>query len=68
MIPIEELEVAALGVGLELEEWDEAMEWAFCNMISTNGTLIEEIKRVTKDTDPRGENGKIWVPDRGDLR
>jgi len=68
MILMEELEVAALGVGLEQGEWDEAMEWAFCNLISTDGTLIEEIKRVTRDMDPKGENGKIWVPNMEDLR
>jgi len=68
MILLEELEIAALGVGLEQEEWGEAMEWAFCNLISMDGTLIEEIRRVTRDTDPKGENRKIWVPDREDLR
>jgi len=68
MILLEELEVAALGAGLEQEEWDEAMEWAFCNLISTNGTLIEEIRKATKNMDPKGDNGKIWVPDREDLR
>ena len=68
MIPLEELELAALGLGLEPEEWDKAMEWAFCNMISTDGTLIEEIRRVTRDTDLKGDNGRIWVLDREDLR
>ena len=57
MIPVEELEVAALGAGLEQEEWDKAMEWAFCNLISTDRSFIEEIRKVTKDTDPKGKMG-----------
>jgi len=68
MIPVEELEIAALGAGLEQEEWDKAMEWAFCNLISTDRTLMEEIRKATRDMDPKGENGRIWVPDRNDLR
>jgi len=68
MIPIEELEIVALGYGLEQGEWEDTMEWAFCNMISTDVTLIKLINKVTMDRDPVGENGKIWVPDQEDLR
>jgi len=60
MIPMEELEVVALGVGLEQEEWDEAMEWAFCNLISTDGMLIEEIRkslRTQTQKETMGESG-----------
>ena len=53
---------------MEQEEWDKAMEWAFCNMISTDAMVIDEIRKVTKDTDPIGENGRIWVPDKEHLR
>ena len=44
------------------------MDWAFCNMISTDATLIELISKVTKDKDPIGENGTMWILDREDLR
>jgi len=67
MRPIEELELA----GLEMELGDcgaEALEWAYVAAITTDATIMEDIKVITTSEDPKGEGGRTWVLDRGDLR
>jgi len=46
----------------------EALEWAYACVVTTDATLMEEIRRVTMAEDPKDENGGTWVPDKEDLR
>jgi hypothetical protein len=62
--PIEELEAAAIN----LDGTGETLEWAYCNMVVTDATLQEEIRKETQHGDPVGEQGLIWVPKTSDLR
>ena len=67
MRPIEELELA----GLEMELGDngaEALEWAYLVAVTTDATIMEDIRTVTTSEDPKDENGRTWVPDKGELR
>ena len=67
MIPFEELEVSAMECGLDEEEMAEALEWAYICMVDSDATLLEEIKSMVTETDPKGENGRIWVPEKNNL-
>jgi hypothetical protein len=55
MKPIEDLENAHITFA------------EFC-LIETDGTLLEEIRSLVMEGDPEDEEGRVWVPDRGDLR
>ncbi len=68
MFPIEQLEISAMEFGLDKEEMIEALEWAYLCAIDTDATICEEIRSLVTETDPVLENGKIWVPDKNDLR
>ena len=68
MVPIEQLELSAMDCGLEDKEWSQALEWAYLCMVDSDHTLIKEIKSLVTESDPKGENGRIWVPDKHDLR
>ena len=37
-------------------------------MVDSDSTLVEEIKSLVTEQDPKGENGRIWVPEKNDLR
>lgn len=58
MIPIEQLEIAALDFGLDESEWSQGLEWAYLCAIESDATLTEEMKVLTKDSDPKDENGR----------
>jgi hypothetical protein len=68
MIPMEKLELAALDWEESEGEWQGALEWALIAQISTNATLLEEIRLNTQEGDPKAEDERVWVPDRQDLR
>ena len=68
MFPIEQLEVSAMEFGLDSEEMCEALEWAFCCAVESDATLLKEIEGSKIEGDPDGIEGRIWVPDRKDLR
>ena len=44
------------------------MEWVYLCMVDSDSTLVEEIKSLVTEQDPKGENGRIWVPEKNDLR
>ena len=68
MIPIEQLELAALELGLEEEEWSQALEWAYLCLVDSDMTIIDEIKSIAGESDPMRQDGRIYVPDQNDLR
>ena len=67
MHPLEEMEMAVLAYGLGQEEMDEALEYAFICLIDSDATLLEEIRLLTTEGDPKKENGRVWVPNKNDL-
>jgi len=56
--PIEELQLA------NIDAWENGL---LC-LIDSDATLLEEIRSLVTDTDPGEDEGRIWVPDKGDLR
>ena len=68
MIPIEQLELAVLDLGLEDNEWAEALEWAYLCTIESDATLMQEMKLLMKESDLKDEGSRTWVPDEKDLR
>ena len=68
MVPIEQLELATLDMGLEDDEWTEALEWAYLCTIESDATLTEEMKSLMKDGNLKDEDGRTWVPDKNNLR
>ena len=68
MFPIEQLEISAMEFGLDQDEMCEALEWAFCCAIESDATLLREIEENRIEGDPEIIEGRIWVPDRKDLR
>ena len=68
MIPIEELELLAMECGLEKHKMDEALKWAFICLVGMDLSLVKEIEMVTTETDPKEKDGRIYVPDKNDLR
>ena len=65
MRSVEELEMLALEY--ELEEIEPALEYAFICLINSDATLLEEIRSLVTEEDPKGEEGRIWVPNKNDL-
>ena len=68
MFPIKQLEISAMEFGLNHDEMMEALEWAFLCAIDSDATICEEIRSMVTKNDPIGENRRIWVPDKNDLR
>ncbi len=68
MFPNEQLEISVMEFGLNPNEMMEALEWAFLCAIDSDATICEEIRSLVTEKDPIGENGRIWVPDKNDLR
>ena len=68
MVPIKQLEIAALDFGLDEDRWLEALEWVYLCAIESDVTLTEEMKFLTKTSDLKDEDGRTWVPDERDLR
>ena len=52
---------------LEEKEMDEALEYTFICLIDSDATLLEEIRSLTTEGDPREENGRVWVPNKNNL-
>ena len=65
MRSLEELEISAMNY--ELEEIDSALEYAFICLVDSDATLVEEIRSLVKEEDPKGEDGRIWVPNKNDM-
>ena len=65
MRSVEDLEMSALEY--ELEGIEPALEYAFICLIDSDATLLEEIRSLVMEEDPKGEEGKIWVPNKNDL-
>ncbi len=68
MIPIKQLEIVAMDFGLDENEWSQALEWAYLCAIKSDVMLTKEMKLLTKDSDPKDEGGRTWVPDNKELR
>ena len=67
MQPLEELEISAISMGLAQDGMDEAFQYAFLCLVDSDATLLEEIRSLVTKEDPKGENGRIWVPNKNDL-
>ena len=67
MYKLEEVEMATLAYGLKQEEMNEALEYAFICLIDSDATLLEEIRSLVNEDSPKGENGRVWVPNKNDL-
>ena len=67
MILIEQLELAALELGLEEDEWSQVLEWAYLCLVDSDMTIIEEIKSIAGESDPIRQDGRIYVPNQNDL-
>jgi hypothetical protein len=61
ILPIEELESA--NVDIEMA-WEQGL---LC-LIDSDAKFLEEIEALVTETDPKGEDGRIWVPPLNDLR
>jgi hypothetical protein len=69
MVPVELLAISANDL-LEPGE-EKAKDTLWCSLlqaIDTNSTFVKEIQDNVKQGDPIGEDGKIWVPNKKDLR
>ena len=64
MIPIHQLEMLGLDFKFGDDEWSQALEWAYLCTVELDATLSEAMKLLTKDSGPRDENGRMWVPDK----
>jgi hypothetical protein len=62
ILPIEELG------SLTVEELETAWEHGLLCLIDSNAQFMEEIRSLVTETDPKGEDGRIWVPPLNDLR
>ena len=68
MVPVHQLELAGLDFEFGGDEWSQALEWAYLCAVESDATLSEEMRLLTKDSDPRDKSGRTWVPDEKDLR
>ena len=59
----DELEMSTINIGLKSDEMDEALEYAFLCLVDSDA----EIRSLVTEEDPKGENGRIWVPNKNDL-
>ena len=46
---------------------NKTIEYVFLCLVDSDATLLEEIKSLITEKDPKGENGRIWVPNKNDL-
>jgi hypothetical protein len=61
ILPLEELESATMDA-------ETAWEHGLLCLIDSDTKFLEEIESLVMETDPKGEEGRIWVPPLNDLR
>jgi hypothetical protein len=49
-------------------EVESAWEHGLLCLIDSDAKFLEEIESLVMETDPKGEDGRIWVPPLNDLR
>jgi transposase InsO family protein len=61
ILPLEELESATMDA-------ETAWEHGLLCLIDSDAKFLEEIESLVTEMDPKGEDGRIWVPPLNDLR
>jgi hypothetical protein len=68
MVPVELLAISVNDLlEPDKEKAKDTLWWSLLHTIDTNSTFVKEIHDNTKEGDPVGEDGKIWVPNKKDL-